>query len=174
MFKKYYIDKNSEFNKSLILSLIEPGERGFKISGLKEAEYKDLFSTRNIRFINNEVDFKSVTTKVEVIYLDDSLHLKALVLSSSSGLYYLFKIDHQDEHKLNINQKYISKDLSSLLLDFEAHSKSKGKINYYGEGDSSLIENINYFENLYSNDSDILPPLIEVGASCSMTLVSQA
>ena len=31
MFKKYYIDKNSEFNKSLILSLIEPGERGFRI-----------------------------------------------------------------------------------------------------------------------------------------------
>lgn len=152
MFKKYYIDKNSEFNKSLILSLIEPGERCFKISGLKEGEYKDLFSTRNIRFINNEVDFKSVTTKVEVIYLDDSLHLKAIVISSSSGLYYLFKIDHQDEFKLNINQKYISKNLDDLLIDFESHSKSKGKINYYGEGDSSLIENINYFENLYSND----------------------
>lgn len=152
MFKKYYIDKNSEFNKSLILFLIEPGERGFKISGLSETEYKDLFSTRNIRFINNEVDFKSITTKVEVIYLDDSLHLKALVLSSSSGLFYLFKIDHQDEHKLNINQKYISNHLDDLLLDFESHSKSKGKINYFGEGDSSLIENINYFENLYSND----------------------
>ena len=107
MFKKYYINQNSEFNKSLILSLIEPGERGFKISGLSEAEYKDLFFTRNIRFINNEVDFKSITTKVEVIYLDDYLHLKALVLSSSSGFFYLFKIDHQNEHKLNINQKYL-------------------------------------------------------------------
>ena len=128
MFKKYYIDKNSEFNKSLILSLLEPGERGFKISGLGEREYKDLFSTRNIRFINNEVDFKSVTTKVEVIYLDDYLHLKALVLSSSSGRFYLFKIDHQDEHKLNINQKYISNHLDDLLLDFESHSKSKGRL----------------------------------------------
>ena len=44
MFKKYYIDKNSVFNKSLILSLIEPGERGFKISGLGEREYKDPFN----------------------------------------------------------------------------------------------------------------------------------
>lgn len=149
MFKKYYIDSNSDLSKSLILSFLEPHGRGFTINGLSESQYKDLFSNRDIKLINNEVDFKSVTTKVEAIYLDDSLHLKAIALSSKSHQYYLFKVDHQDDNKLNINQKYISDHLDDLLLDFESHSKSKGKINYYGEGDPSLIENINYFENIY-------------------------
>ena len=166
MFKKYYVNENSVFNKTLMLTFLEPHERGFKIVGLSENEYKDLFSTRNIKYIYNEVDFKSVPSKAEVVYLDDSLHIKAIVLKSNTSKYYLFKADHQDDNKLTINQKYISDHLDDLLLDYESHSKSKGKINYYGEGDASLIENINYFENLYSRDIkdniDLASPIYEL------------
>ncbi len=97
MFKKYYVNENSVFNKTLMLTFLEPHERGFKIVGLSENEYKDLFSTRNIKYIYNEVDFKSVPSKAEVVYLDDSLHIKAIVLKSNTSKYYLFKADHQDE-----------------------------------------------------------------------------
>ena len=152
MIKKFYINPNSVFNQSLILSLIEPGEFGFKIEGLSDKDSRDLFTTKKIKYIKDEIDFKSVPIQCVIAYLEDDFTVKALVLKSVSNLYYLFKMDHQKENHLNIHQKYISSNLNELLEDYEKHCKTKGKSNYAGEGDFSLIKDLDYFEFLYQEE----------------------
>ena len=152
MVKKYLVEADSIFNKSLIYSLFEPGEFGFHIEGLTEVDVKDLFPKNKIKIIKDEIDLKSVPTKCVVAYLDENKDLKAFVLQSSSKKYYLFKIDHQKELQLNIHQKYISSDLKSLTDDFEKHCKTKGKNNFDGIGDFSDIKDIDFFENRYEEN----------------------
>lgn len=151
MFKKYLIEPNSLFHKSLILSLCEPGEYVFHIEGLDTDLYKKLFNHEKIKFNKSGLECKSLPSKCEVIYLEeDTYEIKALVISSNNK-YYLFKRDPQKNNQLNIHQKYISDNLASLLLDFEKHSKTKGKINYSGLGDFSIIKDKDYFEFLYEH-----------------------
>ena len=50
MIKKYQIYPNSDFNKSIILTLFERGEHGFHIAGLNSEETNDLFP-RNFKQI---------------------------------------------------------------------------------------------------------------------------
>ena len=152
MIKKFYINPDSGFNHSLILSLIEPGQFGFHLDGLTTKDERDLFNTKKIKYIKDETDFKSVPLQCVVAYLEDDLTVKALVVKSSSNLYYLFKSDHQKENQLNIHQKYISSHLNELLEDYEKHCKTKGKSNYAGEGDFSLIKDLDYFEYLYEEE----------------------
>ena len=155
MIKKYFIERNSLFNKSIILSLFEPGKFSFEIEGLSLEEQHQLFPSINkIKVIKNEVDVSSVPSSIVVAYLDESLIIKALVMQDSKKKYYLFKVHHQKPNELDINQKYISHDLSFLLSDYEKNCKSKGKSYYDGEGDSKLVNNIHYFENLYQKEID--------------------
>ena len=149
MIKKYLIDPNSGFHQSLILSLFEPGSLGFHIEGLNNKEELELFPKNKIRIIKDEIDIKSIPTKVVIAYLEDDLSIKALVLLSPSKTYYLFKMDHQNDHKLNIHQKYISKNLEELTSDYEKHCKNKGKSTFSGIGDFKDIENIDYFEYIH-------------------------
>ena len=151
MIKKYYIETQSVFNKSIILSLFEPGDHGFHIDGLTDSDKKDLFPVNRIKYVKNEIDFKNIPTQIVVAYFEEDI-LKAFILKSSSNKYYLFKVDHQKELQLNIHQKYISNDLSFLMNDYEKHLKIKGKNNYEGEGDSSHINERDYFEDKYKNE----------------------
>lgn len=153
MIKKYIVDPNSFFNQSLILSLFERTDCGFLIDGLTDNDRKDLFPVNNkIKFSKNDVDVKSIPSRCVASYLDDDLRLKALLLVAASNTYYLFKVDPQNERKLTIHQKYISKDSNTLMDDYEKHCKSKGKKLYDGLGDSSLINDISYFEHRYKDD----------------------
>lgn len=151
MFKKYIVASNSEFHKSIILSLFEKGEYGFHIEGLSYDEKRNLFSSNKIKIVKDEVDIKSVPCECVIVYLEDgSYELKALVIKNNNQ-YYLFKADHQKDNQLNIHQKYISSDLNALLDDFEKHSKTKGKTNYGGLGNYDDIKDINYFEYRYKD-----------------------
>ena len=154
MIKKYLLNQNSVFTKSLILSLFEPHPFGFEIEGLTDKDIKHLFNVNKNIFKQEDIDLNKVPTKGVAVYLEDDLSLKAIVMKSPTNLYYLFKADPQKENKLNIHQKYISKDLDSLLEDYEKHLKTKGKSNYAGIGDISIIDNIDYFEKLYELDID--------------------
>ena len=154
MIKKYLVDRNSLFHKSLILSLFEPGKLGFILDGLSNEDQRLLFPLNKIKTIKNEVDIKSIPTSIVVIYLDENLLLKAVVLLGSNKKYYLFKIDHQKPQQLNIHHKYISDNLSLLLDDYEKHCKSKGKSFYDGVGDFNKIKDLDYFENVYQKECD--------------------
>ena len=146
MIKKYIIEQDSVFNKSIILSLFEKGECGFHIEGLSNSDIQDLVPSSNkIRFVKNEVDIKCLPSRCLLVYLDEEYHLKALLLLSHNNKYYLFKVDPQNKSKLTIHQKYISSDASLLMSDYEKHCKTKGKNLYDGEGDFSLIKDIDYF-----------------------------
>ena len=154
MFKKYFIDVKSEFNKSIILSLLEPGHYCFQINGLDNSVQRKLFNKDNIKFNNDEVDPKSFKTNCVASYFEvDSYNLKALILENNKS-YYLFKVDSQKQNQLNINQKYISNDLNSLMSEFESKSKTKGKVNYLGIADKDIISNTNYFEEKYKRVLD--------------------
>lgn len=152
MIKKYWVDQHSSFNESIILPLFERGELAFHIETLSESKRKDLFpSNAKIKTIKNDADLSSVPSNCVAAYLDEEENLKALILLSSSKTYYLFKVDSQKDRKLNINQKYISKDLDALMDDYEKHLKNKGKKLYAGEADTS-IDDISYFENKYKDE----------------------
>lgn len=153
MIKKYIIEPSSLFNKNIMLSMFEHGNYGFDIVGLNDNDIKDLFPVNKIKYIKKELDVSSIPSSVEIAYLDEDHNLKALILKSSSKKYYLFKVDHQKEFQLNINQKYISHDLNMLMDDYEKHCKTKGKSNYDGVGDFELIKDIDYFENRFYKDS---------------------
>ena len=157
MIKKYLVDPNSGFHKSLILSLFEPGKFGFDIVGLSDTEFRNLFpSNHKIKYLKNEIDITSVPTSLEVVYLDEQYILKALVLKDKNKQYYLFKSDHQKPLQLNIHHKYINNNLSFLLEDYEKNCKKKGKSYYAGEGDFNLIKDLDYFESLYQKEVDNL------------------
>ncbi len=151
MIKKYFVDSHSDFNKSIILSLFEPGKYSFHIEGLTDKDNKDLFPHNKIRIVKNEIDFNTVPSKIVVAYFDEDT-LKAFIIQSQSKTYYLFKVDHQKENQLNIHQKYISSSLDFLMEDYEKHCKTKGKNNYEGVGDFSLIKDIDYFEDKYQKE----------------------
>ena len=153
MIKKYLVDINSYFYKSIILPLFEKSEYGFHIAGLDEKGHKDLFPNINkIKYIKDEIDLKCLPAKLISVYLEDDLSLKAMLLMSPSKKYYLFKADHQKINQLNIHQKYISGDSSALTNDYEKHLKNKGKSLYAGEGGFKDIKDIDYFENIYQED----------------------
>ena len=148
MVKKYLIEHQSVFNQSIMLSLFEPGTFGFNIIGLTDKDINDLFPKNRIKFKKEEIDINTIPSTCVVAYFDE-LSLKALVIKSSSKKYYLFKVDHQNDHQLNIHQKYISSNLDELLNDYEKHCKTKGKNNFDGVGDFSLIKDIDYFESIH-------------------------
>ena len=153
MIRKYIVDVNTVFNKSIILTLLEKGEYGFHIEGLTDSDTKDLFpAINNIRYIKNEIDISCIPSRCYAVYLDEEYRLKALLLLSKSKKYYLFKVDHQKDRQLNIHQKYISVDVASLMLDYEKHCKNKGQNLYQGEGNFSLIKDVDYFEYQYHLD----------------------
>ena len=153
MIKRYHVDRLSVFNQSLMLSFYEPGTFGFHIEGLEDKYEKELFSNKKIKFIKEDVDFKSVPSSCVIAYFDEEMLLKAVVLKSSINNYFLFKMDPQKDNTLNIHQKYISNDLDALLDDYEKHCKRKGKSYYAGIGDSSLINDIDYFEYIFEQET---------------------
>ena len=83
MIKRYHVDRLSVFNQSLMLSFYEPGTFGFHIEGLEDKYEKELFSNKKIKFIKEDVDFKSVPSSCVVAYFDEEMLLKAIVLKSS-------------------------------------------------------------------------------------------
>ena len=129
MIKRYHVDRLSIFNQTLMLSFYEPGTFGFHIEGLEDKYDKELFSNKKIKFVKEDVDFKTVPSSCVVAYFDDDMLLKSLVLKSSLNNYFLFKMDPQKVNTLNIHQKYISNDLNALLEDYEKHCKTKGYSN---------------------------------------------
>lgn len=153
MIKKYLVDINSYFYKSIILPLYEKSGYGFHIEGLDESGHKDLFPNHNkIKYIKDEIDIRCLPSKLVYVYLEDDLSLKAMLLMSLSKKYYLFKADHQKNNQLNIHQKYINDDPRALMNDYEKHLKNKGKSLYAGTGDFKDIKDIDYFENIYQED----------------------
>ena len=153
MIKKYLVEPKSGFHQSLLLSFLEPGSFGFIIEGLDDKDKRNLFNTSKLKYKKEEIDITSVPSKVVIAYLEEDYSLKALVLFSSFNKnYYLFKVDHQNDHKLNIHQKYISNSLEALTNDYEKHLKNKGKSTFAGNGDFKEIENIDYFEYVYEKD----------------------
>lgn len=152
MFYKYYLEPNSIIYKSLLLGLFEPKEYAYHIEGLDYDLSHKLFSINKIKYFKDEIVLSSLPSSIEVIYLEEkTLELKAIVLKYNKE-YYLFRVDHQNRFQLNIHQKYISSDLEALCLDYESHSKSKGKVLYKGIGDFSDIKDIDYFEYLYEKE----------------------
>ena len=140
MFYKYYLEPNSIIYKSLLLGLFEPKEYAYHIEGLDYDLSHKLFSINKVKYFKDEIVLSSLPTSIEVIYLEEkTLELKALVLKYNKE-YYLFRVDHQNRFQLNIHQKYISSDLEALCLDYESHSKSKGKVLYKGIGDFNVIK----------------------------------
>ena len=155
MIKKYLIDKNSTFHRSLALPLFEPGNFSFVIDGLMDNDRHNIFPISNkIKVSKGCVDINTVPSSIKVVYLDELNVIKALVIEDNKKNYYLFKADHQKSNQLNINRKYINKNLSSLLIDYERSCKKKGKSYYDGVGDFNDIKDIDYFENLYQEEID--------------------
>ena len=151
MIKKYFVEPTSVFHQSIILPLYEKKELYFHIEGLTDNDKKDLFPLNLVKINKNNIE---TSTKCVVVYLDENLVLKALILISKSKKYYLFKVDHQKERQLNIHQKYISNNINDLMDDYEKHLKVKGKSLYDGEGDFNLIKDINYLESRYQQIVD--------------------
>ena len=150
MIKKYVLDPNSLFYKSLILPLFEKSPLSFHLEGLDADGEKDLFPHLNkIKYIKDEIDVRCLPSKIEIVYLEEDNSLKAILLKSASKKYYLFKVDHQKPKQLNIHQKYISEDINYLTSDYEKHCKNKGKNLYAGVGDFNQIKDLDYFENIY-------------------------
>lgn len=147
--KKYIVDKESLFATSLVLPFYEKGNFGFHVDGLEDSLRRELFHTKYLKYIPKSIDIdpKSLPTYCYIVYLDEYLTLKALILYSSiKKLYYCFKVDNNDDQKLRLQPNYISSDISLLTKETEKSFKKKG-INYYdGEGDYSRIKDLNFFD----------------------------
>ena len=155
MIKKYIVEQNSVFNKSIILSLYESGNFGFTIEGLTNEDRNILFPINpKIQIVKNEVNINSLPAHLLVVYLDESFVLKALILKDKRNKFFLFRSDHQKARQLNIHNKYIGSNIYILMDEYEQGCKSKGKSYYDGEGDFNQIKDFDYFENLYQKEID--------------------
>ena len=68
MIKKYIVEQNSVFNKSIILSLYESGNFGFTIEGLTNEDKNILFPINpKIQIVKNEVNINSLSNLLLVV-----------------------------------------------------------------------------------------------------------
>ena len=152
MVKKYYVDRNSVFAKSLILPFYEGDNVGFNVEGLDYQLRKELFNPKSLKVKGNDIDPSSVTTYCYAVYLDEQLHLKNLIIySQNKKLYYSFRHTNQGDFKLRYQNNYVSSDPKVLEIDYEKSLKKKGVNHFNGLGDFKLIRDINYFDNLYND-----------------------
>ena len=154
MIKKYFVDSQSSFNKSLMLPFYEGCRYGFRIEGLDDHSKRVLFDSKNIKFTNKtgEVDPKSLPTYAHIVYLDEDYSIKALIFFSSiTKQYYEFRVDHQDEYKLKIQSNYINANSVVLENDYEKSLKKKGVNHYQGVGDFNTIKDLNYYDHKCSS-----------------------
>lgn len=154
MIKKYQIEKNSVFAKSMILSLLDKSAFGVSIEGLPDTLKYELFKTSNLKFSskNGELDPNSLQTYPVEVYFDEELSLKALIIfSKTKNMYFCFRPENLFNLKLRWQTNYQSKNLKELETQTEDSFKKKGKSQYDGIGDFNLIKDINYFEYIYLN-----------------------
>ena len=154
MIKKYIVNPQSGFNKSLMLPFYERCRYGFHIDGLDDHSLRILFDPKYLKVVNKagDIDPKSLPTFAHIVYLDDELNIRALVMYSAiTKQYYCARVDHQDEFKLKIQNNYIDKDSALLEADYEKSLKKKGINHFDGLGDFNDIKDINYYDYKYSN-----------------------
>ena len=105
MIKKYYVEKNSPYNISLVMPFYEEGIFGFDIDGLSLSERHKLFDYKIIKTKgkNKEIDVNSLPTSVAVTYYkeeNNSRKLYRIIFQSNDGYYYGFRVDDRDDTKL--------------------------------------------------------------------------
>lgn len=154
MIKKYLIEYNSVFGKSVVLPFYERGNFGFCIDGIDLSTKNKLFDLKYIKKQKSTKDIDlSNATRCVVAYLDENLIIKAFILYCPvDKKYYSFRVDSQDGNKFRTQSNYIDANLELLTSDYEKSRKKKGKNDYYGIGDFKLIKDIDYFEYLYAEN----------------------
>ncbi len=148
--KKYIVEKDSFFNKKIILSLCEDNTNTFEIEGYEGFNKKSLLNYSAIRKIgkDNEADPNSFPANCVIAYLNDSLQITALVLEDKQNTFYSFRVDPQKPEVLKLQSNYVSKDLKLLTSDYET-SGSRRK-NFEGLGDFARIKDLDYFESFHA------------------------
>lgn len=146
--KKYNVETDSIFNQTLILSLLEKGEKGFEIVdevGVLSKYNIFKYSQNIFKSKNKDLIFNNLTRCIE-IYLDDQYLAKTLILySPNDKLYFRFRVDDNNPSKLYIQKNYIGSDLKSLELDYEKKKRNQ----FQGIDDFNKIKDINYLEYVY-------------------------
>lgn len=173
MVKKYYVDKDSVFAKSIILPFFENDNVGFFVDGLDFKLKRELFNPKTLKINTktNEVDSKSFLTYCSVVYLDDQLNIRAIILySQSAKLYFCFRLSNQNEFTLRFQNNYVDKDSKNLEMDFEKSLKKKGTNHFNGIGDFEKIRNFNYFDIKYI---DQINPRIDKKSNISRLIFTE-
>ena len=153
MVKKYYVDKNSVFAKSIILPFYEGDGAGFTVEGLDYTLSRALFNPKTLKFNpkTGEIDANSIQTYCCAVYLDEQRNLKAFIIyAQSKKTYYCFRFANQGDFKFRFQNNYASNDAKVLELDYEKSLKKKGVNHFGGLGDFKAIRDLNYFDEMYS------------------------
>ena len=103
MIKKYYVNPNSLFAKTIALSFYDGSNKGFAVEGLDDSLRRELFALRTLKLNpkNNEADPKSITTNVSSVYLDEQSNIRAIIFySSSKKQYYCFRTSDPNSFRL--------------------------------------------------------------------------
>ena len=121
MIKKYLVQKDSAFNRSLILPFYEGVTYGFVIDCLSIDERLNLFNSNKVKGLNN------LPTNCYAVYFDDKDNLKALVLETTINKkfeYYCLRVDPQKD-SLRYQTNYKSEDVKKLMQEYEKSGPCK-------------------------------------------------
>ncbi|MBO4667881.1 MAG: hypothetical protein J5666_07155, partial [Bacilli bacterium] len=155
MVKKYYVEKNSVFAKSIILPFYEGEDVGFIVEGFEFKLRRELFNHKALKFNpkTGEIDSNSMQTYCYAVYLEKHTNvLKAIIIYSQiKKLYLCFRASNQGDFKLRFQNNYVSSDPKLLESDYEKSLKKKGVNHFEGIGDFKSIRDINYFDEMYSD-----------------------
>ena len=148
--KKIKVEKDSIFNKTIIISLYEDEGGLFKIEGYEGFNKRDLFNPNKIKKTGKtgDIDVKSLPLSISVVYLSDDISITALIIEDNvSKKFYSFRVDPQKPNVLKLQSNYISSSLDELCKDYET-SGSRRKT-YKGESNFQDIKNLDYLEFSY-------------------------
>ena len=155
MIKKYRVNQNSVFAKTIILSFYDRNSFFFDIDWVGGDLRNTLFSTKNLKFSgkNRELVAESLPTTLHTIYLDDGLKIKALICyNKANKTYYCFK-DSGKKNGLRYQDNYKSCNLSELESSTEIKFRKSTKDKKFFENwNYSDISDINYFEYKYEQE----------------------
>ena len=154
MIKKYYVEKDSPYNISLVMPFYEEGIFGFDIDGLSLSERHKLFDYKIIKTKgkNKEIDVNSLPTSVAVTYYkeeNNSRKLYRIIFQSNDGYYYGFRVDDRDDTKLIFQTNYKLKSLEELESIFDKRVKDKKQKITDFIGNFVLLRNIDFYEDKY-------------------------
>lgn len=148
MIKKYLVEKESTFNKSIMLPFYEGVTYGFTIDGLSIDERFKLFDFSKVKNVGKNIVLSS---NCYAIYLDDNFLIKALVIEANIDkkiIYYCLRGDSQNDKKLRYQTNYKSEDVNKLLIEFEKSGPCKK--DQVVPSKFSEIKDLDYFKQKYS------------------------